>query len=302
MTNPVRQHHVPQTYLKKFSFRRKTQFKIYTLDKITKKVFEANITDVAVEKNFYTINNSNDNYVWEKFYAQRIEPMMEDTISKVIKLTGNFLIQNNTHVLNNELKSKLADTMVYQLLRGKHSREIQEKILKDVAPGIIDEAKSIFVEKGNDELDKILQTYQISEDIFKLSAMQATLDAERINKIASFILRRCWVIYKIIGECEFITSDNPVMFINSSSLDATPFHNGIANNKTVILFPLSPKLMISIYSDDIYFGVLNQHNGRMFLIDSKKDKRFIVNINKKQLEQSHRQVFGNSYKILDELF
>lgn len=44
-------------------------------------------------------------------------------------------------------------------------------------PSIIDEAKSKFTGKGNDELDKILETYKISEDIFKLSAMQVTLDA-----------------------------------------------------------------------------------------------------------------------------
>ena len=55
MPNPIRHHHVPQTYLKNFSFKKKKQYKIFTLDKFSKKIFEANIDDVAVEKNFYTV-------------------------------------------------------------------------------------------------------------------------------------------------------------------------------------------------------------------------------------------------------
>ena len=53
MPNPIRHHHVPQTYLKNFSFKKKKQYKIFTLDKFSKKIFEANIDDyVAVEKTF----------------------------------------------------------------------------------------------------------------------------------------------------------------------------------------------------------------------------------------------------------
>ena len=55
MSNPIRHHHVPQTYLKNFSFKKKEQFKIYTFDRNSKKIFEANVLDVAVEKNFYTV-------------------------------------------------------------------------------------------------------------------------------------------------------------------------------------------------------------------------------------------------------
>lgn len=69
MPNPIRHHHVPQTYLKNFSFKKKKQYKIFTLDKFSKKIFEANIDDVAVEKNFYTVKKNKDNYIWENFYA-----------------------------------------------------------------------------------------------------------------------------------------------------------------------------------------------------------------------------------------
>lgn len=302
MSNPIRHHHVPQTYLKNFSFKKKEQFKIYTFDRNSKKIFEANVLDVAVEKNFYTVKKCKDNYAWENFYAQSIEPIMGNVISKIIGMAGNCLIQENTHILDNEVKSELAIIMVSQLLRGKQGREFEQKIFDDVAPEIIHDVKSKFIGKGNDELDVALENYKISEDIFKISAMQATLDIERLDRISSFIFHRCWVVYKIIGKREFVTSDNPVMFMNGSSLDVTPFHNGIADNKTIVFFPISPKLMIGVYAYDFYLGALNSCEGCLLFIDSEKDKRFIVNANQKQSEQCHRQAFSHSQETLKELF
>lgn len=221
MSNPIRHHHVPQTYLKNFSFMKKEQFKIYTFDKNSKKIFEANVLDVAVEKNFYTLKKCKDNYAWENFYAQSIEPIMGNVISKMIRMAENCLIQDNTHILDNEIKSKLAIIMVCQLLRGKQGREFVQRIFDEVAPEIIHDVKSKFIGKGNNQLDATLENYEISEDIFKISAMQATLDIERLNRISSIIFHRCWVVYKIIGKEEFITSDNPVMFMNGSSLEVS---------------------------------------------------------------------------------
>lgn len=301
MNNPIRHHHVPQTYLKNFSFRKKEQLKIYTLDRNTKKVFEANVTDVAVEKNFYTVKKFTDNYAWENFYAQSIEPMMGNVIAKIIAMTENCLIQNNIQILDDEVKSKLSIIIVCQLLRGKHGRDFTQKIFEDIAPEIIHNTKNEFCGKGNDELDAILRDYQISEDIFKASAMQATLNIDEIIKFSSYIFHRYWVIYKIIGKKEFATSDNPVMFINSESLDVTPFHNGLADNRTVIFFPISPKLMIGIYSYNFCLGTLNEYDNHLIFVNSEKEKNFIVNANKKQLEQCYRQTFSTSPELLKEL-
>ena len=41
MSNPIRQHHVPQTYLKNFSYVKKEKFKLFFFVKETKKIFEA---------------------------------------------------------------------------------------------------------------------------------------------------------------------------------------------------------------------------------------------------------------------
>lgn len=301
MTKPIRHHHVPQTYLKNFSFKRKEQFKLYTLDKSLYKIFEANVDDVAVEKNFYTVKKLEDSYAWENFYAKYIEPMMGTTIANIIKVSESCLIKDRVDILETKLKSKLAIIMVCQLLRGKHSRKFEEKIFKEKSPEIIAEAKRKFMGKGNKQLDNILENYQISEDIFKLSAMDATISMERISKIAQVLFNRNWVVYRIIGHSEFVTSDNPVMFMDRQSFDVTPFHNGISNNNTVTFFPISPKLMIATYSYSTYWGLLNAYNEKLLFIDGKKDIRFINNLNRKQMEQCSRQVFGYSKETLEML-
>lgn len=301
MSNPIRHHHVPQTYLKNFSFKKREQFKIFAMDKFSKKIFEANVDDIAVEKNFYTVKKIEDNYAWENFYAKNIEPMMGITISNMIKVSQNCLIKDRAIILDNEQKSKLAIIMICQLLRGKHSREFERRIFEEKAPQILDEAKRRFMGKGNKEIDSILENYKIDEDMFRVSAMDATLDTERICKLAQVLFNRCWVIYRIIGNSEFVTSDNPLMFMDNQTFDVTPFHNGISNKKTVTFYPISPKLLIATYSYDVYWGILNSYDGRLMFINSEKDMRFINNVNKKQIEQCNRQAFCKTKDIIETL-
>ena len=98
--------------LKTSLIKKKEQFKFFALDKETQKIFETSIEDVAVEKNFYTVEKLKDNYAWEKFYSKNIEPMMKEEISKVILTSQNSLIQDRVKILDNEQQIKLAMIML----------------------------------------------------------------------------------------------------------------------------------------------------------------------------------------------
>lgn len=297
MSNPIRHHHVPQTYLKNFSFRKKDQFEIYTLDKISGNVFKANINNVAVEKDFYTVKELDDNYAWEKFYAETIEPEMGVIIPDIIKVSESCLINDKVKVLNNEQKSILSRIIVCQLLRGKNCREFGHEIFKEKSSLILADAKNKFMGKGNKKVDAILENFQFTEDMFKSVVMQSILSLEETERIARVLFNHCWVIYRIIGNKEFVTSDNPVMFMDSQTLNVTPFHNGASDNKTVIFYPISPKLLITLYSYNMFFEMLNSYDGNLLFIRDK-DKHFIDNVNKKQIEQCNRQAFCRTKEFL----
>lgn len=294
MNNPIRQHLVPKLYLKNFAFQKKDQYKVYTLDKKTKKIFEANIDDIAVEKHFYTVDKLENKYFWETCYAEKIEPIMGATIQQVIKKSNLCVLQNHAHLLTDDLKSKLAFIMVFQILRGQHTRKYEETLFENLAPQILADIKERFTATWNEALDKKLEIFQFSEDLFKLLVMDVSLNWDRISQYAEVLFMRSWLLYKIIDDTEFITSDEPVLIMNRNSLDTTPFKNGIAKNSTVVFYPLSSKLLIALYSPDTLFGELQNYDGTLTYIDGDKERKFIQTINKKQLEHSYRQVYSCS--------
>ena len=68
MSEPKKQHYVPQLYLRNFSSEINTE-KIYVKSKRTSKLYLANISDTAAQRNFYTVNKYEDKYIWEKHFA-----------------------------------------------------------------------------------------------------------------------------------------------------------------------------------------------------------------------------------------
>lgn len=301
MTEPIRQHHVPQTYLQNFSFKRKEESRLYCWDKTTNKVFPANVEDVAVEKNFYTVKKHDNIYAWENFYAESIEPLMRETISEIMKHSANCLIMDKAKVINTEQKGKLAIIMVCQLLRGKHGREYMYGIFKTKALQILDDAKKKFMGKGNEQIDIALENYKLDDELFKIVAMESTLDIERITKFVQILVNRCWIVFNITGNAQFVTSDNPFMFMNKDTFNVTPFHNGLIDSNTVTYFPISSKLMIATYNSDLYLGMLNSYDCKLVFIDGNRESRFINSINKKQMEQCNRQAFAKSKELLEQL-
>ena len=91
---------------------------------------------------------------------------------------------------------------------------------------------------------------------------------------------------------EFITSDNPVMFINSITNNARPFANGLANPTTMIYYPISPKLLLCAVHPSTYFGALSDQDGHLVDLNACKEIGFISFINKKQIDQCYQHAFG----------
>lgn len=301
MSEPIRQHHVPQTYLQHFAVKKKGEFRFYGWDKFSNKIFPANIEDVAVEKHFYTVDRLENIYAWENFYGEVIEPLMGTIISDVVKVSESCLIRNKARVIDDEQKCKLAIIMVCQLLRGKCSREFMQKIFDEKAPQILEDVKRKFREKGNKEIETTLETYNIYEELFKITAMESVLDPKRISRFVQILVERCWIIYRINGSAEFITSDNPVMFMDKQTLNVTPFKNGLVNSNTVTFYPISSKLMIATYNDNSLLGALNSYDCKLAFIDGNKEAKFINNVNRKQMEQCSRQAFGKTKELLEQL-
>jgi hypothetical protein len=292
---PTRQHHVPKVYLRNFC---DLHGCIAVMDKREHRIFTTGVRAVGVENDFYTLEKLDDPYCWERAYASGIEPLMGKLLTKLISQT-NILVQNGATVISPSEKAQLAVIMVVQLLRGKQSREYEQKLYADYLPEAIDKAKTLFGSLNNEQ-NKLLEAFASDEYYFKRTVMDVTLDSERIAKYAGILCNRDILVYRIQGNMEFITSDNPVMFINSITKNARPFTNGLIKPTTIVYYPISPKLLLSAVHPSAYFGVLSNQDCQLIDLDACKEIGFITSINKKQICQCYQHAFARSVGMMKQ--
>lgn len=293
---PTRQHHVPQVYLKNFC---DLHGCIAVMDKRERRIFSTGVRAVGAENDFYTLEKLEDPYCWEHTYASSIEPLMGKLLSKLISQTS-ILVQNGATVISPSEKAQLAVIMVGQLLRGKQSREYEQKLYADYLPEAIDKAKTLFGPLSNEQ-NKLLEAFASDDYYFKQTAMDVTLDSDRIAQYAGIFCSRDFLIYRIQGNMEFITSDNPVMFINSITNNARPFANGLIKPTTMIYYPISPKLLLCAIHPLAYFGVLSNQDCHLVNLDACKEIGFISSINKKQISQCYQHAFARSVGMMKQI-
>ena len=297
MNKPIRHHYVPKVYLKNFATVLKDKYRIYGYNKNKEKIQYFITDNIALEKNFYTVDTLEDKYAWEKFYANNIESKLDSILSYILKVANYPVITDRAQILNNEQIATLSVMMTYQILRGKQARKFEKELFDKKAPEILSHTKELFFGKINEETDLLLENLQFDEKVFKELAMQLSLDVDRIALFSKVLFNHNWIVYKIIGNKEFITSDNPIMIINSISGDATPFRHGIAQKQSIVYFPISPKIMIGLYSFEDFYPL----HSKLVLLDSTKECEFINNINRKHLEQSDLFCYCKTEAVLKEL-
>ena len=103
MAEKIRNHTVPEVYLKNFAQPRKKKHYIYAYNKSDGKTVQTEIGNVAVERNFYRLEAAENPLVWEDFYSDQIEPLMGKTIEALIKKASPALLQSKTRIINGKL-------------------------------------------------------------------------------------------------------------------------------------------------------------------------------------------------------
>lgn len=272
---------------------------ITVFDKARNSIFSTGLDSVAVEKNFYTVDGLEDPYCWEKAYAEIVEPMMNDLLTKIISRV-NALVQTGHRIITENEKNQLAFIMMMQLLRGKQSRAYEKKLFDELMPYAIEKAKEKFGALTNNQ-QEILNIFATNPRYFKQISMGLAWDIKRINRYIDILAWHDFVFYHICGDMEFVTSDNPVMFINCSTANAQPFANGLAHETTLIYYPLSPKLLLCAVHPNAYFQVFSNKDGCLYHLNTYKEESFINTINHKQCSQCHNQVFALTKKTLEKI-
>lgn len=234
------------------------------------------------------MDSKEDEFYWEYYYEKQIESIIFDTFQKLI--TTCTLSVDNSYVIDDEIKFKLAKIICSQLLRTKKAREVQFEIGKRTANNVIGKVKEQFEGLSSDELTSYLDNFNYSQKLNKEISLPIINNENRLKKLIDLLLEHNWVVYKNIKsrKIPIITSDHPVVYYNIITQETNFKNNGLGRSNTAILFPINHKLIIGLYKKDMYFNKMFKYNNKMLVID---DISFVMKLNKLQYEQCYRQAY-----------
>ncbi len=225
----IDQHYVPRFYLKNFA-----------LVKGVGRKEKAFISFYQFEDEFYKEHIPTKSVCYkEYFYGE--DGKVENEFANREKEWANVIneiIQNKQFVLDNEQKKLLKQFAIYQYCRTlatyNHGKRMMSEMLSQTFinnnPGVDEEIVREIVTK---KVDKQVNVADVINSCDELVDLIEDLDIAII---------RCNTSKKLI------TSDMPVIVMNPFCVGKA----GMANVGIVILFPISPEILIVIYDGKIY--------------------------------------------------
>lgn len=247
----IKQHYVPQFYLKNFS-NIKNNYILKCYDILKNKTYHVNIKNIAQEKYFYKINNQNFEENFQK---------VEKPVSKII----NNLTKNKNYKLLNNNKNRFLMSlfMSSQYLRTKEMRETVSEL--------------------NIHLEEFLKNYKLNaklnEYLDYLSNTEITIRHKDVyenglNKISFLFFMKKWIILTNKTDRSFYTSDNPIVRYNPQG------KIGFACDYLQVYYPINPRTLICLLDPFIYGRVSNNFKIQMISDKENPYKNFTSDIYK----------------------
>lgn len=285
MSDPIRQHYIPKSYLNNFGEKRKEgQYWVDSLLRGEKnEIFQTTTTNVCVQKNIYTLpGEEGDRFAIERFYAREVDAVYPEVY--------RMLVNPNITVIGEEDKRKILNTTLSLYFRTpqflNYRIENADWVFKQITSEVNDPEQEITVELKSGEVIK-----------FKLKDLDQ-VKQERRNKIKEewlvghFAEWQDFVKYKM--ECgieiitvpedvPLITSDNPVsiMDLNGKMNDENLFHHD-----NIIEVPVNRTTYFVIYPNSV------EQNRRFRITRGSRDKHFSAGVNLGTERNSYLNLVG----------
>lgn len=288
-----RQHYVPRTYLKHFSEERTGEYFIKALPIAgcnEENIVEMNVSNVCLQKGLYTMpgDTAEKRMLIEKFYSDNYEVHYNSIYE--------MLIDSNKKTLSDEERELIISTVVTMFYRT--TKWVSEH--NDFINRILEQAFYMCQQTGQDYYllgeQKISIKGKTLEQLQKahkyenrpaqiLTQLQVALRLVKLRSIRDGIY-----ISKLVDDnCEFITSDNPVVYSNIQNEESAPFD---PNN--ILKLPLDNKHMLFLMpysdSDTKHLIIRNNVSGTMCMMEK-------LTSNFEQFRHSERFILGSDSSL-----
>jgi hypothetical protein len=249
-----RHHYVPKCYLNSFTVENPVKKKrsMLVFDAIDRKCFRTSPNNVALEKDFNTIDlDGHEPDAFENAMAS-VESEIGPALTRIIKSQSLEDDNDRTLLLNLIGLLHLRNPMFREVKRSFHDR-VQKMIMdlalssKEIWDSQIKQAKEAgFVAKdANTDYDEIKKSYK-PDDFKALIPKEAHIigEMDTLDHALPLLFERKWVLVKAPeGSPGFVTCDHPVCLTWSD-----PKNNrlplGLKTKGTEIFFPISPTLAV----------------------------------------------------------
>lgn len=287
-----KQHIVPQSYLSRFAVHKKADTAIMGVrlqcETVPKpKFFLSSAADVAYRNNYYDTYAQQDEKFWEHYMDRNFDRLCGRPLENII--SSIMLSLHCEKVLTETHKDVLARIILSQSIRVPTVFEGQLNRSNEIISSYKD---SLITKYPNLDSSKIeaIKNIEFSADDRKNIVLEAMFDKSRFSRFCEILKQKTWVVYynTIADEIPYVTSDNPVMYAEFGSRKDALIKIGLLSERLVVLFPITPRLLIGIYSPELYFGMLSRYDSKVICID---DAKFVIKLNVSIINQSYVHSF-----------
>lgn len=295
MGQTKRQHYVPRSYLKRFSFDGKllhTYFinqdtpSIPTENELRKVWRDVSISDVCLKKDYHTVrrhsegNEINPMVLEKDFFQDYAEPKFQSIIDTLDGIAQEF-IKDRAKVasanVTTEQKLALIQSIFIQYHRSPRLRRPFEEINNFI--------KHWEASNGKDALGM---------DVASTHADKTYINLFLFRVFATKLLDYSMLL-RVSNNENFFTSDNPVVIHKLGTKGYDIFHVNFYKDEFSVFFPLTPYLMVEFYNPEAFPESLIM-DGTISIVDREYENQ----VNKYQYINAEKTIF--SYKNDFSLF
>lgn len=297
MSKTIRQHYVPRTYLKRFSFDGK-RLHTFLLKKDTPSIIgpdnhdeymkDISISDVCVGQNYYTIDETNrhnnrglNSMALEKdFFQDYVEPKLSSIIKSMESLADSVL-KDNTPIAS----VRFSENQLYDLAFSAFVQYHRSPRKRNPIESVNSLIKYILKSKRKPDVP------DVSNDIKGLDVAFTHADKTYLNsylwrmfcaKISSY----CMLI-RVSPNGNLFTSDNPVVIHKLGAKGKDVFDVNFYQDEFSLFFPLTPKVNLEYYNPSTFPEAIMMNN-TISIVDSSYENQ----VNKYQYINAERFVFS----------
>jgi hypothetical protein len=285
------QHWVPQLYLKGWS---STKNRLWCFDKINQKIFATECTNVGGGTWFNDVDGTLDEtkpetyQIVEKFLskiegdlAPLIRTLRDDASATAAAFPGEPAPPRN--FLNRKQRIDLSYFIALQSLRTDDVRAYIRKTFTEICQKGMDATLPI----GFPDLDPKDWAVEIIENEIKSIHIETFL---QFKDYMPYFANKHWTYGINTHSTPLITSDHPVV-----KIPMRPGDDGFDSYGIQLIFPVSPKLVITMYDQKFFPTSFDQKLG--FLTQETVDQYNLL-----QLTQSRRQIYSseNNFQFAEQ--